>query len=51
MKILDFDLEGNHFIMEAEVLKRQQADDDDDDMEYCTNKSFWFLIISCILPS
>lgn len=31
MKILDFDLEGNHFIMEAEVLKRQQADDDDDD--------------------
>ena len=28
MKILDFDLEGNHFIMEAEVSKRQKADDD-----------------------
>ena len=32
MKILDFDLEGNHFIMEAEVSRRQKADDDDDDM-------------------
>lgn len=32
MKILDFDLEGSHFIMEAEVSKRQKTDDDDDDM-------------------
>lgn len=32
MKILDFDLEGSHFIMEAEVSKRQKAADDDDDM-------------------
>lgn len=32
MKILDFNLEGSHFIMEAEVSKRQKTDDDDDDM-------------------
>ena len=28
MKILDFDLEGNHFIIEADVSPRQEADDD-----------------------
>lgn len=28
MKILDFDLEGSHFIMEAEISKCQEADDD-----------------------
>lgn len=28
MKILDFDLEGSHFIMEAEISKRQKAEDD-----------------------
>lgn len=27
MKILDFDLEGNHFIIEADVSPRQKADD------------------------
>lgn len=32
MKILDFDLEGRHFIMESEVSKRQKADDDGNDM-------------------
>ena len=32
MRILDFNLEGSHFIMEAEVSKRQKTDDDDDDM-------------------
>lgn len=31
MKILDFNLEGNHFIIEADISKRQKADDD---MEY-----------------
>lgn len=28
MKILDFDLEGNHFIIEADVSPRQKADDE-----------------------
>jgi len=27
MKILDFDLEGNHFIIEADISLRQKADD------------------------
>lgn len=27
MKILDFDLEGNHFIIEADVSPHQKADD------------------------
>ena len=28
MKILDFDLEGSHFIIEADISPRQEADDD-----------------------
>ena len=28
MKILDFDLEGSHFIIEADISLRQEADDD-----------------------
>ena len=28
MKILDFDLEGSHFIIEADIAPRQEADDD-----------------------
>lgn len=32
MKILDFDLEGSHFIMDSEVSKRQKADYDGNDM-------------------
>lgn len=28
MKILDFDLEGNHFIIEADVSPHQKADDE-----------------------
>ena len=27
MKILDFDLEGSHFIIEADISPRQEADD------------------------
>ena len=27
MKILDFDLEGSHFIIEADISLRQKADD------------------------
>ena len=30
MKILDFDLEGSHFIIEADISPRQEADDDMD---------------------
>lgn len=28
MKILDFDLEGSHFIIKADISPRQEADDD-----------------------
>ena len=28
MKILDFDLEGSHFIIEADISPRKEADDD-----------------------
>ncbi|MFR3484786.1 MAG: hypothetical protein ACLTXL_15585 [Clostridia bacterium] len=28
MKVLDFDLEGSHFIIEADIAPRQEADDD-----------------------
>ena len=28
MNILDFDLEGSHFIIEADISPRQEADDD-----------------------
>lgn len=28
MKILDFDLKGSHFIIEADIAPRQEADDD-----------------------